>query len=104
MTFTALVRSKDDLAAVASTGANVIQDSLKDFDALSERVFQADIVFNNADADDVELTEAILRGLKKRYDSGKGIATLIHTSGAADFLDGKQEGKYDPSARVWTVS
>lgn len=104
VTFKALVRSDADIHLVAATGAITTKDSLKDYDALSEKVAQADIIFNSADCDDVALNEAILKGLKRRFDQGKGVGTLIHTSGTASFMDGGKEGRFNPDARVWTVS
>lgn len=103
MVFKALVRSDADVNPVAATGAVAVKDSLTDYDVISEQVSQADVVFNTATADDVPLNEAILRGFKKRFEEGRGVGTLIHTSGTANFTDGRTDGKYDPNARVWTV-
>lgn len=102
--FKALVRSDADIPLVAATGATTTKDSLKDYEALSEKVAQADIIFNGADCDDVALNESILKGLKKRFNQGRGVGTLVHTSGTASFMDGGKEGRYNPEARVWTVS
>ena len=104
MVFTALVRSDADVAAVAATRAVAVKDPLTNYDALSDKVSQADVVFNTATADDVPLNEAILRGFKKRFEDGRGVGTLIHTSGTANFTDGRTDGKFDPQARIWTVS
>ena len=76
---------------------------MTDLDALSTRVSEFDIVANCASSSDVSLTIAILKGLKSRFENGKGVGTLIHTSGAANFLDFNKEGKFDPNAKIWTV-
>ena len=57
---------------------------------------------NAADADDLSLTGALLKGIKKRFDEGKGVGTLIHTSGAAIFGE-DSNGVFDPQAKFWTV-
>ena len=81
----------------------MVVDPLTDLDALSTRVSEFDIVVNCASSSDVSLTIAILKGLKSRFENGKGVGTLIHTSGAANFLDFNKEGKFDSNAKIWTV-
>ena len=102
--FKALVRSDAAVPAVSAIGATAIKDEMKDHDAITEHVLQADIVFNCTDSRDIPLNDAILKGLKKKFDEGKGVGSLIHTSGAANFADGTGQGKYDPTTKEWTVS
>lgn len=64
---------------------------------------ESNVVINCANSSDVPLTTSILQGFKKWFEQGKGVGTLIHTSGAANFIDFNKEGKFDPSGKIWTV-
>lgn len=99
----ALVRKLTHLEKVRSAGATPIQGSFRDEQLIEEQAYEADIVINAADSDDVALTEAILRGLKRRHEAGRAKGTLIHTSGVAVFLDSEKEGKRDPNGKIWNV-
>ncbi|KAI0056477.1 hypothetical protein BV25DRAFT_1920922, partial [Artomyces pyxidatus] len=101
LAITALVRNPAHLAKIRATGTTVLQGSFADVDIIAEQSYLADFVFNVADSDDVALMTAILKGAKRRVDDGKPKNVLIHTSGAAVFLDGSTEGKYDPEGRIW---
>ncbi|KAI0056495.1 NAD(P)-binding protein [Artomyces pyxidatus] len=101
LAITALVRNPAHVEKIRATGATVLQGSFADVDIIAEQSYLADFVFNIADADDVSLTAAILKGAKRRVDEGKSKNVLIHTSGVAVFLDGTTEGKYDPNGRIW---
>lgn len=80
-----------------------MQGSFTDAALVTKLAADADIVINAADSDDAALLGAILAGLKKRYDEGKGVGSYIHTSGSAIYWD-TAAGKYDPESRVWSVS
>ncbi|KAH8110822.1 NAD-binding protein [Phellopilus nigrolimitatus] len=101
--YTALVRSESYIEAIRSAGATVVQGSFADVDVISEQSEQADIVINVGDCDDLELTLAILKGLKARHTKGLGVGTLLHTSGTGIFID-ENSAKFDPNAKVWTDS
>lgn len=103
VTFTTVVRSEAHVDAISSTGAIAVMDSLTDYEALAVRVSESDVVVNCANSSDVLLITSILQGFKKRFEQGKGVGTLIHTSGAANLIDSNKEGKFDPSAKIWTV-
>lgn len=103
VTFTTVVRSEVHVDAISSTVAIAVMDSLADYEALAVRVSESDVVVNCANSSDVLLITPILQGFKKRFEQGKGVGTLIHTSGAANFIDSNKEGKFDPSAKIWTV-
>lgn len=98
-----LVRSESDSEVLRAAGFIPVQGTLQDLGKIAELSADADVVVNAADADDVELVNAILRGLKARRDAGKGTGTFIGTSGAMLFQDGVTDGKYDPNAKIWTV-
>jgi len=97
-----LVRSESDVDKLRKAGFTPIQGTLQDGDKIADLSANADVVINAADADDQPLTNAILRGLKARRDAGKDVGVLIHTSGIMIFKDDEENGKYDPSAKVWT--
>lgn len=110
-TFRALVRNEravkvvNKFINVDSTLPNVetIIASLEDIERVADLAYEADVVINVADSDSVPLRDGLLKGLKRRYDNGKGVASFIHTSGAAIYWDGTQDGKFNDSGKVWTV-
>lgn len=71
-------------------------------DIIEEQASKADIVLNTADADDLELTKAILRGIKRTTAGGKR-PILIHTSGTG-VASKKPTGIFDPNQKVYNVS
>lgn len=103
-TFSALVRNEKHFEAVRSVGVAVVPGSFTDKSLISDQSYSADIVINTADCDDIPLTEAILAGMRKRFQEGKPKGILIHTSGTAVLTDGKREGKFDPQGKIWNVS
>jgi hypothetical protein len=100
--YQALVRSESNFEAVSAVGAIPVHGSFSDLDTVTELAAQADIVINAGDSDTIELTEAILRGMRARRDAGHTVGILIHTSGTAVFLEGT-DGKFDASAKVRRV-
>lgn len=79
----------------------VVKGSHSDLDLITEEASKADIILNAADADDLDLTKAVLAGAKKTR-IGK-IPILIHTSGTG-LVTGEPTGKRDPNAKVYNVS
>ncbi|THH01273.1 hypothetical protein EW145_g6946 [Phellinidium pouzarii] len=104
LVYKALVRSESDIIPVGAAGATPVHRSFTDHNLIAEHCAHADIVVNAADSDDIQLTNAVLRGLKRRKEEGRGIAVLIHTSGDAIFNDNGKEGKHNPNMKVWTDS
>ncbi|KAI0312892.1 hypothetical protein OF83DRAFT_1066457 [Amylostereum chailletii] len=100
-TFSALVRNEKHFEAIRSAGVTVVPGSFTDKSLITDRSYSADIVINAADCDDIPLTEAILSGMRKRFQEGKQKGILIHTSGTGCFIDGKREGKFDPQGKIW---
>lgn len=62
------------------------EGSLSDLDKLEQLAAEHDITINCADADGYDANAAILRGLKKRHESGK-TPILLHTSGTGTLSD-----------------
>ncbi|TDL19368.1 NAD(P)-binding protein [Rickenella mellea] len=98
----ALVRSPSHNDAIRAAGAHPIQGSFDNLDVIEEHASKADLVINAADSDTIDLMNAIMRGLKKRKESGAGTPSYVHTSGSAVFLDGGNTGKYNKNLKVWT--
>ncbi|KAI6142651.1 hypothetical protein BKA82DRAFT_1003327 [Pisolithus tinctorius] len=86
---TLLVRpsKKDKISALHSLGLNTVLGSYNDLDILEEQASKADIVFSVADADNLAAAQAILRGLKRRYEATGQQPLLIHTSGTGVLVD-----------------
>ncbi|KIO01034.1 hypothetical protein M404DRAFT_150977, partial [Pisolithus tinctorius Marx 270] len=78
---TLLIRpsKKDKISTFHSLGLNTVLGSYNDLDILEEQASKADIVFSIADADNLAAAQAILRGLKKRYEATGQQPLLIHT-------------------------
>ncbi|KDR76268.1 hypothetical protein GALMADRAFT_247574 [Galerina marginata CBS 339.88] len=85
--FTTLVRSQEKADKFKTVGVNAVTGSLKDLLLLEKLVAEADIVVSIADCDDLEIAQAILRGLKKHHNATGIIPTLIHTSGTGVITD-----------------
>ncbi|KZP08848.1 NAD(P)-binding protein [Athelia psychrophila] len=83
---TALVRSEPKATVLETLGIKTVLGSLGEHDKLETLVSQADVTIA-ADADDLAVTEAILRGLKRKFqDTGKA-PILIHSSGTGVLVD-----------------
>ncbi|KAI6109260.1 hypothetical protein EDD16DRAFT_1615421 [Pisolithus croceorrhizus] len=87
--FTLLIRpsKKDKVATLHSLGLRTVLGSYDDLDILEEQASKADIVFSIADADNLAATQAILRGLKRKYDATGQQPLLIHTVSAGVLVD-----------------
>lgn len=96
--YTALVRNPKDNPALEAIGVRVLQGSHSDLELIEKVAAQHDIVVNCADADDLPLTTAILKGMidrsKSRSSPRKPI--LIHTSGTSVLSEEKPTGSFIP--------
>jgi len=93
--FVALVRSESNIPAVEALGVRVIKGSHSDHQIITEEASKADLILDAGDADDLELTKAILAGAKKTTIGKTPI--LIHTSGtglAGTDINGKRDPNY----------
>ncbi|KAF8438923.1 hypothetical protein L210DRAFT_3761142 [Boletus edulis BED1] len=96
---TALVRNAAKIPLLASTGVKTVFGTLDNVALIERQASESDVVFACADSDHVESCEAILRGLKKRYEVTGTIPVFVHTSGT-DILNDNVEGMYS-SDTIW---
>lgn len=87
--YTALIRNPKDTKAIASLNVRVVQGSHSDTELIERVASEHDIVVNGADADDVPLADAIIKGLFTRANSKDGSRKpiYIHTSGTGVVTD-----------------
>ncbi|QRV78495.1 NAD(P)H-binding family protein [Ceratobasidium sp. AG-Ba] len=97
----ALVRNPSHNDAVKARGARIVQGSHSDHDIITKEASQADLVVNCADADDLPLIKAILKGMKQRKESGVKTPILIHTSGTSVVGDPPSGEATEWSKKVW---
>ncbi|KAG9123930.1 hypothetical protein FRC07_013471 [Ceratobasidium sp. 392] len=98
----ALVRNPSNNAAIEAQGARVVQGSHSDYDLIQKEASKADLIINCADADDLELTKALLKGIKQRKEtSGAKLPILVHTSGTSVVGDAPSGEPSDSSKKVW---
>ncbi|KAG9123988.1 hypothetical protein FRC07_013292 [Ceratobasidium sp. 392] len=96
-TITALVRKDQDIETLETLGIKTIKGSFTDVDKIEEASREADIVFNAADADDMSLTQAVLKGLKSKKERG----VLIQTSGTGLLSDGYNGELTQEGSKIW---
>ncbi|KAG8747798.1 hypothetical protein FRC10_011243 [Ceratobasidium sp. 414] len=91
-TITALVRKDQDVETLEVLGIKTIKGSFTDVDKIEEASREADIVYNAADADDMSLTQAVLKGLKSKKERGILIQTrsvnITHNTSLEDDVKG----------------
>ncbi|EIW52407.1 NAD-P-binding protein [Trametes versicolor FP-101664 SS1] len=88
---TALVRSADKAKRLESEfGVKTVIGSLQDLDKLEALAENAHVVIQAADCDDVNATNAILRGLKARHEKTGDVPIMIHNSGTGELMDDAQ--------------
>lgn len=80
-TWTALVRNQKDVSPVEAVGPNVkvIIGSFKEIALIEANAKEHDITINLANCDDLDLTQAVIRGQEERAASGGRKPILIHT-------------------------
>lgn len=76
-TITALVRKDQDIETLEALGVKTIKGTFTDLDKIEKASHDADIVYNAADADDMKLTQAVLKGLKSKKERGVLIQTTL---------------------------
>ncbi|KAG8779114.1 hypothetical protein FRC12_024626 [Ceratobasidium sp. 428] len=98
----ALVRNPSNNAAIEAQGTRVLQGSHSDYDLIQNEASKSDLIINCADADDLELTKALLKGIKQRKETpGAKLPILIHTSGTSVVGDAPSGEPSDFSKKVW---
>ncbi|CAE6462077.1 unnamed protein product [Rhizoctonia solani] len=96
-TITALVRKDADIEVLDRLGIKTIKGSFSDLDKIEQASRDADIVYNAADADDMKLTLAVIKGLNSKKDRG----ILIQTSGTG-LLSTNYNGELTPDdSKIW---
>lgn len=90
---TAVVRSAEKAEKLNKLGVDVVVGSHSDADIVTDLAAKADVVFSIADCDDLTAAQAILDGLKKRFEKTAKKSILIHTSGAGTLID-NADGAY----------
>ncbi|CAE6438851.1 unnamed protein product [Rhizoctonia solani] len=96
-TITALVRKDSDINILEKLGVKTIKGSFSDLDKIEQASREANIVYNAADADDLGLTRAVIRGLKSQEERG----ILIQTSGTG-LLSDNYNGELTPEgSKIW---
>ncbi len=101
----ALVRNASHIDAVRAAGASkIIHIPTRDLAKIESISAEAEIVVNVATSDDDEFIGAVLRGMKKRFESGKGKGILLHTTGSGVFLDKTTDGSFNPKSKIQSVS
>lgn len=98
----ALVRTEAKAKALATLGIESILGSYADLAILEEQSSKADYVLSLASSADEKANEAILRGLKLRFEKTGKAPVLIHASGLAFILD-DAKGAY-ASEVIWKDS
>lgn len=94
---TALARKNSDIEALEKLGVKAIQGSFLDGDIIERASSEADVVINAADADDMGLAQAIIKGLKSRKERG----VLIQTSGTGLLME-SYKGELTPEeSKIW---
>ena len=76
-TSTALVRKDQDIETLEALGVKTIKGTFQDLDKIEKASRDADVVYNAADADDMSLTQAVLKGMKSKKERGILIQTRL---------------------------
>ncbi|KAG8690324.1 hypothetical protein FRC11_012401 [Ceratobasidium sp. 423] len=96
-TFTALARKDEDIRALEKIGVKGIKGTFLDTDKIEHESHEADVVINAADADDMGLVKAIIKGLKSKDKRG----IFIQTSGTG-LLNNNYNGELGPEDdKIW---
>ncbi|KAG8770268.1 hypothetical protein FRC12_004405 [Ceratobasidium sp. 428] len=98
----ALVRNPKDVELVAAVGPSVavVSGSHTDLDLVTTESSNADVVFQVADPDDLNLTQAIIAGLKIRQEKSGKRGILIHTTGTGTIMD-EGTGEFTDDYPIW---
>jgi len=93
---TIFLRSPVKAKGFEAFGVKAVIGSFSDLDVLERVSSESDVVFQSGDADDLPMTDAVLKGLKTRFENTRTLTALIYTSGTGvlvDRCDGSFEGK-----------
>ncbi|CAE6448507.1 unnamed protein product [Rhizoctonia solani] len=94
-TFTALARKDEDIQALEKIGVKGVKGTFLDTDKIEHESHEADVVINAADADDMGLVKAIVKGLKSRKERGE-------RSSGTGLLNNNYNGELGPEdGKIW---
>jgi hypothetical protein len=101
---TVYLRNQDvDDYMVSTVGVDrIVHGDFSEAEKITSLAKEHDIVINMGSSWMVELSKAIIAGLKQR-PTGIKKPILIHISGAGNYIDNKKEGEFDPNVKVWNV-
>ena len=86
----------------SNLGANrIVHGTFEESEKIRALAKEHEFVINAGSSFDPVLSAAIIAGLKERPAKSKG--TLLHISGAGNFIDGGTTGVANPSGKVWNV-
>ncbi|KAK2464833.1 hypothetical protein APHAL10511_003132 [Amanita phalloides] len=97
-TVTALVRNAEKAQKLKAFGVRTVVGSQTDVPLLEKLASEADYFINAADADSMEVAQAALKGLKKRYQTTGSKSHFLHISGTGVVAD-KAVGTF--SDNIW---
>ncbi|KAI0806131.1 NAD-P-binding protein [Irpex lacteus] len=83
---TVLVRSEEKAKKLETFGVKPVIGSIKDTALVEKLAEQAHVLFNIADSDDLDATNAFLSGFRTRHEKTGDVPILIHTSGTGVFM------------------
>ncbi|KLO17100.1 NAD-binding protein [Schizopora paradoxa] len=101
-TFKALVRSPEKAKPFDKFGVEAVVGDLAEHEKLEKLCEEADYIINTADIDDLPATKAMLRGVKKKFDTTGKKVFFIHTSGTS-VLEDRALGMYT-GEKIYTES
>jgi hypothetical protein len=81
----------------------IVHGDFSEAEKITSLAKEHDIVINIGSSWMVELSEAIVAGLKQK-PAGARKPILIHISGAGNYIDEGKSGDFNPNAKVWNVS
>ncbi|KAH9835125.1 uncharacterized protein C8Q71DRAFT_104691 [Rhodofomes roseus] len=84
---TATVRSPEKAKLLEKLGVKAEIASLSDFDKIEELASRAHVIFNVANSDDLPAINALLKGVRKAYETTGELPILIHTSGTGEIAE-----------------
>ncbi|KAK7690487.1 hypothetical protein QCA50_005585 [Cerrena zonata] len=83
----AITRSEEKARKLHAFGVNDVVGALDNNTLTENLASNAHVVFDCADADNLDAVRAIIRGLKRRHDATGDIPIYIHTSGTGVLSD-----------------
>jgi hypothetical protein len=80
----------------------IVHGSIADTELVRSLSKEHDIVINAITSFDGDFVANVISGMEDRPQNSKG--TLIHLSGAGNFIDYSKTGNFNPNSKTWNVS